>query len=166
MSNEPSVARIFIKAPIQTVWDHIVDPEFNGRYAYMSPGTYDLTPGGRYECRSTPQMREYGAPELMCDGEIISADPPKKLVMTWQAYFNEETVAEGARTLTWELWDDEFGVTCVTVTHDVGDAPVTKVFVTGSDPESPGGGGGWAWILSDLKHYLETGTSMFAAPGA
>lgn len=159
-SRDAEVFRIFIKAPIQKVWDYIVDPEFNGKYAYMAPASYDLTPGGQYLCLSSPEMVEFGAPPTMCDGEVLQADPPKLLVQTWGAYFTPETVAEGKRKLTWELHEDDHGLTRVTVTHELENAPVTRVFVTGSDDESPGGGGGWAWILSDLKHVLETGASM------
>lgn len=162
-STNAEVFRIFIKAPIDKVWDYIVNPEFNQKYAYMVSGDYDLRPGGKYESRSTPQMVEFGAPPVMCDGEVVQVDAPKKLVQTWKAYFTPDTIAEGARTLTWDL-EEQNGVTRLTVTHDLQDAPVTAVFVNGSGQGGPmdGDGGGWPFILSDLKAVLETGESMYA----
>jgi hypothetical protein len=40
------------------------------------------------------------------------------------------------------------------VTHDLTGAPTTAAFVTG---EIPNAGGGWSFMLSDLKTLLETG---------
>ncbi len=156
--------RIYIKAPIDKVWAHIVEPAYNGRYAYMAAAQYDLTPGGEYVCRSTPDMLQFGAPEVMCFGKIIESNPPKRFVQTWAANFTPETIAEGTRTLTWDLHEDDHGVTSVTVVHDLTAAPKTRLFVTGTGDPSEGGGGGWAWILSDLKSLIETSSSMFARP--
>jgi len=151
---DTAVFRIYIKAPIEKVWAYIVDPELNGTYAYGTQSFYDLVPGGTFTCPSSPAMKEFGSPDVMCDGEVIQSDAPKLLVQTWANYFTPETVAEGARTLTWELEEEE-GVTRVTVTHDVTNAPATRVFITGAG--EGGAGGGWPWILSDLKTILETG---------
>lgn len=162
MTTDTAVFRIFIKAPIDKVWAYIVDPAFNGKYAYGAPGYYDLVPGGKYEVPSTPQMIEFGAPPVMCDGEVVEVEAPHRLVQKWAAYFTPESIAEGPRTVTWELVE-EGGVTKVTVTHDVTDAPTTRLFVTGSGDGGVGGdGGGWSYILSDLKSVLETGTSFTA----
>jgi hypothetical protein len=43
------------------------------------------------------------------------------------------------------------------VTHDVANAPAVALATAGDDPLGQGGGG-WAWILSDLKTFLETGS--------
>ncbi len=161
-STDTAVFRIYIKAPIDKVWAYIVDPAFNGTYAYGAPSSYDLVPGGRFETPSAPQLLELGAPPVMCDGEVVEVDAPNRLVQTWTAYFTPESVLEGSRTVTWELAEEE-GVTKVTVTHDVTGAPVMKLFVTGSGDGGAGGdGGGWPYILSDLKSVLETGASFAA----
>lgn len=161
-TTDTAVFRIFIKAPIDKVWAYIVDPEFNGSYAYGAPAYYDLVPGGKYEVPSTAEMLEFGAPPIMCDGEVVEVDAPNRLVQKWAAYFTPESIAEGARTVTWELEETD-GVTKVTLTHDVVDAPATLVFVTGSgDGGSTGDGGGWPLILSDMKTVIETGASFAA----
>ena len=43
------------------------------------------------------------------------------------------------------------------MTHDLEGAPVAAAIVDGS---VPGQGGGWAFVLSDLKSLLETGSSI------
>lgn len=162
-TQDVGVFRIYIKAPIQKVWDYIVDPAFNGTYGYGAPSLYDLSSGGKYECPSTPAMLKIGAPPVMVDGKVIQSDPPKLLVQTWKAYFTPETIAEGEQTVTWELDEDDHGLTSVTLTHEYAKAPVSRVFVTATgEGEQGGGGGGWAWILSDLKTVLETGKSNVA----
>lgn len=161
-TTDTAVFRIYIKAPIDKVWAYIVDPEFNSTYAYGAASRYDLVPGGRFETPSTPDMLEVGAPPVMCDGEVVEVDVPNRLIQTWTAYFTPESISEGARTVTWEL-AEENGVTKVTVTHDVTGAPTMKLFVTGSGDGGTGGdGGGWSYILSDLKSVLETGSSFAA----
>ena len=150
------VHRIYINAPLQKVWDAITDPEWNGRYAFHAPSHYDLRPGGLYEVRSTPEMTAQGAPELLIDGEVLECEPPTRLVQTWRAFFTPETAAEGFTRLTWELDEERPGLTRVTVIHDVDGAPNVAAATT-SDAKLHEGGGGWAWILSDLKTLLESG---------
>ncbi len=41
-ATDTAVFRIYINAPIDKVWAHIVDPAFNGTYAYGAPAYYDL----------------------------------------------------------------------------------------------------------------------------
>ena len=59
--------------------------------------------------------------------------------------------------LTWETEDAEGGVTKLTVTHELDGAPTTAALVGGS---VPGTGGGWPYVLSDLKTLLETGKPL------
>lgn len=60
--------------------------------------------------------------------------------------------------MTWELVPEHGGITRLTVTHDVTDAPLAAAMIEGS--EKLGEGGGWNWILSSLKTLLETGNAM------
>jgi uncharacterized protein YndB with AHSA1/START domain len=94
---------------------------------------------------------------VIIDGEVIEADPPRRLVQTWRALFDPETAAEGFRRLTWEIEDGGPGISRLTVTHDVEGAPKTAAQVGGQTPDA---GGGWPYILSDLKTLLETGKTM------
>jgi uncharacterized protein YndB with AHSA1/START domain len=154
------VFRVFIKATPQAIWEAITDPEWNVRYGYQSRAEYDLRPGGAYRAFANAEMVCHGAPEVVIEGEVLEIDPPHRLVQTWHAYFSPETTAEGPTRLTWELapTGDE-GVTQLTVTHELADAPNTAAIVTGSLPEA---GGGWSMVISDLKTLLETGASFSA----
>ncbi len=68
------------------------------------------------------------------------------------------TAAEPFTTLTYEIAElpAQPGVCKLTVTHDVTGAPATAAMVAGAQEEY-GAGGGWAWVLSDLKTLVETG---------
>jgi activator of Hsp90 ATPase-like protein len=67
--------------------------------------------------------------------------------------------AEGFTRLTYEIEEGQGGVTKLTVTHDLTGAPRLAHLVRGG-MEDQGAGGGWAWVLSDLKSLLETGSSF------
>lgn len=153
------VHRVFIKAPAQTIWDAITDPEWNRRYGYQAPSEYDLRPGGAYAARPSLAMVEHGVPDVIIEGEVITADPPHRLVQTWRALFDPEMAAEGPTRVTWEI--EEYGAgpaLCrVTITHELDGAPTTARQVSGDIPEA---GGGWDLILSDLKTLLETGKAF------
>jgi uncharacterized protein YndB with AHSA1/START domain len=158
VSTTVQVHRVFIKAGAQAIWDAITDPEWNGRYGYQCPADYDLRPGGAYVGHSNAAMQAMGAPDPLIDGEVISVDPPRRLVQTWRAMFDEATTAEGFTRLTWEIEEMPNGGVCrLTVTHDVTGAPLIAAQTSGEMIEA---GGGWAFILSDLKTLLETGKSF------
>ena len=154
------VYRVYIKATPQAIWDAITKPEWSQRYGYGSPAEYELRSGGAYRVLATEAMRSHGAPEVILDGEVIEADPPRKLVQTWRALWDADIVAEGFTRVTWETEEAPGGVTKLTVTHELEGAPRTAFVVAGKD--EAGAGGGWSWILSDLKTLLESGKSLRA----
>ena len=117
-------------------------------------------PAAPSSCARSDAMREHGAPDVILDGEVIEAEAPHRLVQTWNPLFGPPVTDEPATRLTWDIREDGYGGTKLTVTHELDGAPVTAGLVTGEDEM---GGGGWAFMLSDLKTLLETGTS-FAAP--
>jgi uncharacterized protein YndB with AHSA1/START domain len=153
------VYQVFIKATPQAIWDAITSPEWAERYGYRGRVEYDLRPGGAYRGFATPEMLAMGASEVVVDGEIVEADPPRKLVQTWRALWDPDMAAEGFTRLTWETQEETGGITRLTVTHELEGAPRTAETVAGVIPLEQGGGG-WSWILSDLKTLLETGKSL------
>jgi uncharacterized protein YndB with AHSA1/START domain len=152
-----NVYRVFIEAKPDRVWEAITDPEWNGQYGYRARANYDLKPGGAYLVEVTPDMKAHRAPDVVIDGEVLESDPPRRLVQTWHAFFDPATAAEPPTRLTWELRDLDNGMTELTVTHELEDAPATNAITSGQVQEA---GGGWAFILSDLKTLLETGRAM------
>jgi uncharacterized protein YndB with AHSA1/START domain len=153
------VYRVYIKATPEAIWDAITKPEWNERYGYPGRSDYDLRPGGSFRATATPEMQEMGMPELVVEGEVLEADPPRKLVQTWRFLWDDEIAGEGPTRVTWDIAEDDIGLTRLTVTHELEDAPRTAEQV-GGDARITQGGGGWALILSDLKTLLETGDSF------
>ncbi len=169
MTTEASITtqvyRVYIKATPQAIWDAITKPEWTERYGFSGRVDYDLRPGGAYRVPTTEAMEKAGAemgfqtPDVMIDGEVIEADPPRKLVQTWRMLMDEATAAEGFTRLTYEIEEGEGGVTKLTVIHELEGAPKLAVLCSGG-MEDQGAGGGWSWVLSDLKTLLETGEPL------
>ena len=159
------VYRVYIKATPQAIWDAITKPEWTARYGYGGTVEYDLRPGGAYRAFPSEEMKKAGAemgiptPDVIIDGEVIEADPPRKLVQTWRMLMDESMAAEGFTRLTYEIEEGKGGVTKLTVIHDLEGAPTLARLLSGG-MEDTGAGGGWSWVFSDLKTLLETGTSM------
>lgn len=159
-STDIKVFRVYIKAPPQKIWDAITTPEWTQKYGYAGPVEYDLRPGGKYRGLASKEMLQFGAPETVVDGEVLEADPPRKLVQTWRFLWGQELIDEGFTKVTFEIVDSGNGLSRLTVTHDLTNAPLHAAQIA-SDKALEEGGGGWAWILSDLKSLLETGKAMW-----
>ncbi|HZO26917.1 MAG TPA: SRPBCC family protein [Chloroflexota bacterium] len=154
------VYRVYIKATPQAVWDAITKPEWTERYGYGGVVSYELRPGGKFITTPGAAMRAYpGIPDVIIDGEVIEAAPPHKLVQTWRMLMDPEMAAEGFTRLTHEIEQIAGGATKLSVIHELEGAPKLAV-VVGGGMESEGAGGGWAWVLSDLKSLLETGSIL------
>jgi uncharacterized protein YndB with AHSA1/START domain len=150
------VYRIHIRATPEAIWTAITDPEWTERYGYGGRGEFDLQPGGSYRGLTSEAMRAHGAPEGAIEGEVIEADPPRKLVLTWSMLMDPVMAAEQPTRLTYELDPAGEGITRLTVVHELADAPNTASLMA-REMEDHGAGGGWSWVLSDLKTLLETG---------
>jgi uncharacterized protein YndB with AHSA1/START domain len=150
------VYRVYIRTTPQAIWDAITQPEWSQKYGYGGSVDYDLRPGGQFRAFTSQEMRDMGAPDLAIDGEVIEADPPRRLVLTWRMVMDEAMTAEGFTRLTYEIEESQDGVSKLTLTHELEGAPRLAALLNG-EMEAHGAGGGWAWVLSDLKTLLETG---------
>jgi uncharacterized protein YndB with AHSA1/START domain len=164
-STTTQVYRIYIKATPEAIWEAITKPEWTEKYLYEARVDFDLRPGGAYRAYPSDMMRVHGAemgypiPDVVVDGEVIEADPPRRLVQTWRMLMDPTMAAEGFTRLTWEIEDTQGGVSKLTVVHDVEGAPQIAALISGG-MEDQGAGGGWPQILSSLKTLLETGTPL------
>ena len=156
------VYRVYIKTTPQAIWDAITRPEWTERYGYCGRVDFDLRPGGAYTGYSNEGMRAMGAPDVAVDGEVLEVDPPRKLVQTFRMVMDEAMAAQGFTRLTYEIEERKNGVTRLTLTHELEDAPLLAVLMSGG-MEDEGAGGGWNWVLSGLKTLLETGQSLDAS---
>ena len=161
------VHRVYIKATPERIWQAITDPEWTSRYGYSAPVEYELRAGGAYRSLVTEAMKQSAAsmgwelPEVIVDGEVLEADPPRKLVQTWRMLMDPTAAAEGFSRLTYEIeGPGQDGVCRLTVVHELAGMPSLYAMTSGNNEFGAMGGGGWPWILSDLKTLLETGEAF------
>ena len=138
------VYQIIIKALQERVWAAITTPEFTSRYYYSSTLKTDLTVGSPFT---------YHMPDSspIVEGEVLASESPNRLVHTYHSLrppMNEDAPTK----VTWELESMPRSVTKVTVVHE--DFQGKTATYTGLQ------GGGWTWILSNMKTLLETGQPM------
>jgi uncharacterized protein YndB with AHSA1/START domain len=138
------VYRIHIKAPIDTVWNALVDPAFTRRYFHGT--AFDEPPrAGQPYRTSLPDGR--GA----VDGVIEEMSPPNRLVMTWHTLYAPALAEEPPSRVEWTLTEAGDGLTQVDLVHgDLAHSPLTWANVRH----------GWTWILNSLKTLLETGDDL------
>ncbi|MCU1287657.1 MAG: ArsR family transcriptional regulator [Acidobacteriales bacterium] len=141
------VFEIYIKTTPDRLWKAITDSEMRSKYTFGCRISSDWTPGSRYE-QSHPSH-----PGLLGEGEILEADPPRRLVQSMVALWSEDVKGEGTSRVTWEI--EPIGDSCrLTVTHDqLREGANSQLY------------GGWPMILSGLKTLLETG-ELLTTPGS
>jgi uncharacterized protein YndB with AHSA1/START domain len=138
------IYEVYIRASPQAIWEAITSPEWTVKYGYQGPVHYDL--------------RAMGLPDVVIDGVVEEAHPPRRLVHTYRFLFSDQMKSEGFTRVTWEIEKVASGFCRLTVVHELEGAPIMAQMVASKFSEM--GTGGWAWILSDLKSLLETGSSM------
>ena len=165
VSETTQVYRVYIKATPQAVWDAITKAEWTEKYGYGGRSVYDLRPGGMYRGYTSEAMKKAGAarggavPDVAIEGEVLEVDAPRKLVLMWHMVMDAATTAEPSTRLTYEIEETPGGVTKLTLIHSFEGAPQVAGILSGKF-EAQGAGGGWSWVLSDLKTLLETGTAF------
>ncbi len=137
------VMEIFIRTTPERLWQALTDGEMTRQYYFASPVTSDWTAGA-------PYVYTHPSGSTLVDGEVIEADPPRRLVTTFRPLYGGEAGADYRSQVTYEI--EQVGTTCkLTLTHD------------GLQPGHPLNAGmitGWAQILSGLKTLLETGEPL------
>ncbi len=166
---DTQVYRVYIKASPEKIWEAITTPEWTQKYGYSGLADFDLRKGGKHRTRPTPEIEAFGHTGDMVNGEVLELDPPRRLVITWKLVMGApEMAAEPYTTVTYDIEETKSAGTRLTVTHDLAGAPLTAAMVSGSGenidaPPNENAGGGWNWILSDLKTLLETGETIAAS---
>jgi uncharacterized protein YndB with AHSA1/START domain len=141
------VFEIYIKTTPERLWEAITDPDIRSKYNFGACAMSDWTEGSRLE------LSARGGTVPLGEGEVLEADPPRRLVHTMTALWSEEVKSEGSTRITWEI--EPVGDSCrLTLTHDQ--------LREGANAELYGG---WPMILSGLKTWLETG-ELLTTPGS
>ncbi|MGA8116885.1 MAG: metalloregulator ArsR/SmtB family transcription factor [Actinocatenispora sp.] len=141
------VFEIYIRTTPERLWEAITDPEIRAKYNFGVGVASDWKPGSRLE------MGSANADGPLGDGEVIEADPPRRLVHTMVALWSDEVRDEGSSRVTWEI--EPIRDSCrLTVTHDqLREGANDQLY------------GGWPMILSGLKTWLESG-ELLTTPGS
>jgi len=141
------VYEIYIRATPERIWQALTDSELVKRYYFGSVIESDFKPGSPIVYR----QEEGGRVDI--EGEIIEADPPRRLVHTFAVRWDSD-VNEPPTRVAWEI--TPMGETCrLSVTHD----GFTEENATFAQTK-----GGWPIILSGLKTLLETGRELEITP--
>ncbi len=130
------VYSIFINAPPDRVWRAITEGDETVQYYYGTRVQSDWNVG-------SPIRYDYPDGTVAADGEVIAADPPRRLEMTFHARWDPEIEAEGPVRQVWEI---EPGERATKLT-------VTQVGLTARQAEEFGGG--MVFIVSGLKSVAE-----------
>jgi uncharacterized protein YndB with AHSA1/START domain len=161
------VFKVYIRSTPKAIWQAITDPEWTVKYGYGGYVNYDLNPGGAYSVKPDEAMLAAGKemgfpiPDVIVDGAVLESNPYKLLKQTWRMIMDETTFTEGFTTLTYEIEQLSSGYCSLTLIHECPTHPATLAMVSGLNEAPPDqGGGGWPWVLSDLKSLLETGSRM------
>lgn len=157
------IHRVIIAAPAARIWAAITDPAWTVRYGFGGRSVIEPRIGGAFTvfAPSGPRPVDSGEPEIIIRGTVTDYDPPT----LWGArirFLGEHLAAEPETYLRYEIRDRGDGTCALTVVHDVAGAPLISIIISG-DLESDGFGGGYPFMLSDLKSLLETGRSLPAS---
>jgi uncharacterized protein YndB with AHSA1/START domain/DNA-binding transcriptional ArsR family regulator len=140
------VFQVYIRTTPEQLWQAITDPEITARWFHRS------RVDSRW--RAGEPVRYFIDNELVVDGEVLDADPPKRLVTTWAFRRSPDTRDDPPSRVIWEI--EPSGDMCkLTLVHD-GFANETETYRSV--------GSGWPFILSSLKSLLETGEALGAHP--
>ena len=136
------VYQVYIRTTPQKLWDALTNGDITKLYFYDGIVKSGFKPGDA--------ITFTGDGELMIDGKIIEADPPRKLVHTFAKRWNDAGKNDRPSRVTYEI--EQVGDACkLTLVHDDFDAETE----TYKDVRE-----GWNLILSGLKTYLETGKPL------
>ena len=141
------VFEIYIRATPEQLWQAITDPDVRARYQFGARVESSWTAGSSY------RVAHPAGPRSLIEGENLEVDPPRLLVQSYQAVWDDDIAAAGTSRVTWEI--EPVGDSCrLTVTHD-------------QLPENADSHlyGGWPMVLSGLKTWLETGREL-TTPGS
>ena len=135
----------YIRTTQDKLWSALTDEEFTKEYWFGIRCQSRWTPG-------SPWKMVYPDGRITDDGEIVEAEPPRRLVIRWQNRMRPELTAEGPSLCTFELEPSGSAVK-LSITHTI-ERESSKLIEAVS--------GGWPKVISNLKSFLETGSIAVA----
>ena len=147
MARSTFVYVTYIRTTPEKLWSALTDAEFIRKYWFDMRCESQWTAGSSWKLIS-------GDGQIYDAGEIVEAEPPKRLVIHWQNQIKSELKAEGVSQCTMELEPTGTAVK-LRITHGIQREPSKFIEAVS---------GGWPKVLSNLKSLLETGSIVL--PGA
>ena len=130
----------YIRTTPEKLWSALTDPAIMREYWFGMHQESDWLAGSAWKL-------VFADGRVADAGEIVEADPPRRLVIKWRNEFKPELKTEGYSRCTMELAPEKDTVK-LTITH-VMEQDDSKFIEAVS--------GGWPKIVSNLKSLLETG---------
>jgi len=137
----------YIRTTPEKLWSALTDPAFMQQYWFGMHCESNFTTGSSWKLVSPDG-------EIYDDGEIVEADPPRRLVIRWHHQLKPELKAEGDSFCTMELESIASAVK-LSIRHTIGSDPSKFIEAVS---------GGWPKIMSNLKSLLETGSIALLEP--
>jgi uncharacterized protein YndB with AHSA1/START domain len=137
----------YIRTTPEKLWSALTDAEFMKQYWFGMHCESQWTPGSPWKLVS-------GDGQIFDAGEIVEAEPPRRLVIRWHHQNKPELRAEGASQCVMELEPSGPAVK-LSITHSIELEP-SKLIEAVS--------GGWPKVISNLKSLLETGSIVLLDP--
>lgn len=135
----------YIRTTPEKLWSALTDPATMKQYWFGMHQESDWLAGSAWKL-VFPDGR------VADTGEIVEAQPPRRVVIKWRNEFKPELKTEGYSLCTMEL-EPEKETVKLTITH---------VMEHGESRLIEAVSGGWPKIVSNLKSLLETGRSALA----
>jgi uncharacterized protein YndB with AHSA1/START domain len=147
MARSTFVYVIYIRTTPHKLWSALTDGEFMKQYWFGNHSESQWTVGSSWK-NVNPEGHVSDA------GEIVEAEPPRRLVIRWQHQNRPELTAEGASLCTMELEPSGSAVK-LSITHSIEREPSKLIEAVSV---------GWPKVLSNLKSLLETGSVVLNEP--
>jgi uncharacterized protein YndB with AHSA1/START domain len=147
MARSTFVYVTYIRSTPEKLWSALTDAEYMKQYWFGMRCESQWKPGSSWQLVS-------GEGEVLDAGEIVEADPPRRLVIRWKHQKRPELRQEGESLCTMELEPIDTAVK-LTITHSMEREPSKLIGAVS---------GGWPKILSNLKSLLETGSTVLHDP--
>jgi uncharacterized protein YndB with AHSA1/START domain len=137
----------YIRTTPEKLWTALTDAEFMKQYWFGMRCESQWTPGSSWRMVSS-------SGQVSDAGEIVTAEPPRRMVIRWQHQTRPELKAEGESLCTMEL-EPVGAAVKLSITHSIECEPSKFIEAVS---------GGWPKIISNLKSLLESGSIALQDP--
>ena len=147
MAKSQFVYVTYIRTTPEKLWSALTDAEFMKQYWFGCNCESRWTAGSSWKIA-------YPDGRITDVGEIVEAEPPRRLVIRWRHQDKPELKAEGDSLCALELERTGTAVK-LSIIHTIEREPSKFIEAVA---------GGWPKVISNLKSLLETGSTVLQEP--